>query len=279
MRFILIAILTLLSLEVNALALTPEHFFRARERLTNAASNPTWESVDKIATSLRGIARNMNPADSDDYGLYKELQSGMMEIPNHVGFLSGKLEQERQRTAHLPYGVGERTSYQSMRKRYILETFPHLPGPETIKALGEYLYDDSDTPPPPRPGRTPGGISANSVLASNVLTRIGLIDPPRHNLKAQKKWWEQVKAGKRWFAFHGQPVSYRFRPDGTVETKPRDASKDPRWIAHAYVYDLIPEPDIPVSRYWWTGGGIATVLMTGGAVYMIRRRRLRKAAA
>ncbi len=165
-----------------------------------------------------------------------------------------------------------------MRKRYILETFPHLPGPETIKALGDYLYDDSDAPPPPRPGRNPNGISANSVLASNVLTRIGLIDPPRHNLKDQKKWWEKVKAGKRWFAFHGQPVSYRFRPDGTVETKIRDASKDKQWIVGVQSFDLIPEPDIPVSRYWWTGGGVVVLLLSGGAVYLLRRRKLQRIA-
>ncbi len=218
----------------------------------------------------------MNWKDSSDVDFYKKFQSGMMEIPGCVDYFTENLQQEKRRTAHLPYGVGEITFYQSMRKRYIMETFPHLPCPETIKALGEYLYDDSDAPPPPRPGRTPGGISANSVLASNVLTRIGLIDPPRHNLKAQKKWWEQVKAGKRWFAFHGQPVSYRFHKDGTVEAKPRDASKDPRWIAHAMVFDLIPEPDIPVSRYWWTGSGVVVLLLSGGAAYLLRRRKLQR---
>jgi hypothetical protein len=156
------------------------------KKLSDTKENPTAPSIIDLGRILSGIARNMNPTDPDDYGFYKEFQNGMMEIPGCVEYFVEKLEHERQLTAHLPYGVGARTSYQSLRKWYILETFPHLPAPETIKALGEYLYDDSDAPPPPRPGRNPGGISSNSILASNVLTRIGLIDPPRHNLKAQK---------------------------------------------------------------------------------------------
>jgi hypothetical protein len=41
-----------------------------------------------------------------------------------------------------------------------------------------------------------------------------------------------VKAGKRAFSFCGRDGEYRFTPEGTVTSTPRDGSEDSsRWIA------------------------------------------------
>jgi hypothetical protein len=70
-------------------------------------------------------------------------------------------------------------------------------------------------------------------LATYAIATIGLREPPLANMKltiyaydpectsrwkTTRAWYQEVKAGKRTFSFRGQPVEYRFKPDGTWET-------------------------------------------------------------
>lgn len=283
-------ILLIIYFVVGGFALADESAFKWTEsmRRQEALTIQSWKEVLAASKNLSAIEKserlwsglkNMGGRitwpqhDPEIEVLYDSLQKELISSPGYIDFFTDALEQERKKMEHKPPGGGFRPEYTRRRMWYILDTFPHLPGPETIRVLGNYLYDERDVPPPPRPGQDWGDIPANSVLASSVLMRIGLVDGPKHNISAQKKWWTQVEAGKRWFAFYGQPVSYRFRLDGSVETKPRDTSRDPRWIAYASYYNFNPEPDVSSAGYWWVGGGVAAVLLAGGITYIARRRK------
>jgi len=244
-----------------------------RDELVRTSRAPDAESILASGMKLSGIGRHTDPDNPSEFAFYQEFQRGVMTIPGSVDHLTESVENERKRAESLPPGGGGRASYEDRRMKVLLHVLPGLPFPDSIKALGNYLHDERDVPPPARPGQDWSDLPANSYLASDALNRIGLVDGPRHSLEAQKQWWERVKAGKEWFAFHGQDVSYRFKDDTTVETRPRDASKDARWIPRTDHFNLAPEPDESEAvRHWrlWAGGAI----VGGGALFLIRRKRL-----
>jgi hypothetical protein len=158
--------------------------------------------------------------------LYAKLQSGVLKLPKHLEYLTQKIETERAKVAEDSYYTGERNAYNSLRFYIIEETLCHLPSPPTVAALGKYLYDERDTPPPMKPGQDWIDTKSNAYLACTALAKIGLrnapvpprVAPDESHLATWRLWWEQVQAGTRSFSFEGEAVEYRFRKDGTWET-------------------------------------------------------------
>jgi hypothetical protein len=136
-----------------------------------------------------------------------------------------------------------------MHRLWIIEKFIHLPSPETLKALGDYLDDFQDTKNPHTPieqqsifnYKISGGCTIPTDdlpwLSTYAIAHIGLRNPPLMNKlisdcslshygdatslwKTSREWYQEVKSGKRTFSFLGQNVEYRFKPDGTWETLP-----------------------------------------------------------
>jgi len=254
-----------------------QNAIRWEQRVIETRNSTAGEKIRQLwpAPESLGSWIDDGRADRDTLAAYQKVIHEILSIPGYAGVFTDEIEARRKEAENHPAWGGKRIAYDKIRRDYILRTFPHLPAPETLKALGVLLADERDTPPPPEAHQDWGGTPSNSVLASNALTRIGLIDPPRHHPAEQKQWWGQVKAGKRWFAFHGQPVSYRFREDGTAETKPRDPSGDPRWVVSTRSFDLAREPDRADTAYWLMGGAAAVLAALIAA--MVRRRTKRGA--
>ncbi len=162
--------------------------------------------------------------------LFEKAQVKMLADPNHAKYFQDKIEQAR---AKLPEGVrrhsGIHNDFETLRCYIIRDTMSHIPSPEIVRALGEYLDDERDTPPP----NNWLDLRSNAYLACSALEKIGLKNAPLpptagenpDNLATWKLWWGPIKAGNRTFSFEGQDVDYRFRKDGSYEALSRDGAQ------------------------------------------------------
>ena len=162
--------------------------------------------------------------------LFEKAQVKMLADPNHAKYFQDKIEQAR---AKLPEGVrrhsGIHNDFETLRCYIIRDTMSHIPSPEIVRALGEYLDDERDTPPP----NNWLDLRSNAYLACSALEKIGLKNAPLpptagenpDNLATWKLWWGPIKAGNRTFSFVGQDVDYRFRKDGSYEALSRDGAQ------------------------------------------------------
>jgi len=183
--------------------------------------------------------------------MYFALQSAFLSIPGHAEYFRDKIERER--AALKPDQF--RGSYDDYR-RLCFEELSHLPSPETINVLGDYLSDERDAAKEAVWEPVDFfliGVEPNSDHAREALEKIGLrntsfAEPDvgkwplkgdysnreeymlirfrylvalrEASLKPWLAWYVEVKEGKRTFSFKGQKVEYRFTPDGTWETLP-----------------------------------------------------------
>jgi hypothetical protein len=164
--------------------------------------------------------RRDNPPDSRWADIYRNAQQILISTPGHAKYFADEVERFRKEVQHLPRG--NQVGYDRERQWLIAETLRHLPSPETIQVLGNYLDDERDTPP------ELVFLPENSFLGCVALSEIGLRNPPvsarpgmhnwREELVKQKAWYAQVKAGAIPFSFVGQKLEYRFKPDGTWDT-------------------------------------------------------------
>lgn len=185
--------------------------------LDSIENYPLHERAVILGAAVRIGSSNQN---SERAEIFSRSQRLLLDIPGHAQYIVAEVERNRKEEEHLPRG--NQTSYDREREWLIGETLSHLPSPETIQVLGDYLDDERD--PPPKIVFLP----ANSFLACVALSEIGLRDPPvssrpgihnwREEQVKQKAWHAKVKAGIIPFSFVGQKVEYRFKPDGTWET-------------------------------------------------------------
>jgi hypothetical protein len=205
-----------------------------RNQLEESRGLPIEQKFDKLMLGLRnmGYRKSFEGHSEEIASIFSELQSEFLKAPNHAKYFHEKIEQAR---AKLPEGTrwhsGEHNSFQSYRVMIIRDTLSHIPSPEVVMLLGEYLYDERDTPPPIRPGQDWIDSNSSAYMACRALQKIGLKNAPlprrasenADNLATWKLWWGPIEAGNRTFSFEGQDVEYRFRKDGSYETLSRDA--------------------------------------------------------
>ncbi len=105
-----------------------------------------------------------------------------------------------------------------------------LPSSESVRVLGEFLFDERDRVAPSPPGvpdnenarQYATGVNSNSVYALRAITGLPLVSKPVHrkpfsdgsygdypeDLQPWRLWYEQVRAGTRTFRFEGDPQEY-----------------------------------------------------------------------
>lgn len=198
---------------------------------------------------------------------YMALQRALLSIPGHAQYFADAIRREQAAVKHIPFNVGERITYDRNRDWYIRETLRHLPSPETIRVLGEFLSDDLDKPEPAKPGEDWDNYPANSVLSAQALVKIGLRNPPstqayqdEKNIMLWREWYAKVKSGELAFSFDGQNVEYRFNADGSVTQRPYlgptdNSSTQPEKSEPSATPPASVEKTIP--WYFWLGGALA----------------------
>jgi hypothetical protein len=219
----------------------------------------------KLESALFKLGRPKERFAEERSILYEKAQVKMLAEPNHAKYFQDKLEEARKK---LPEGVRRHSAshndFEALRCRIIRDTMSHIPSPEIVKALGDYLDDERDTPPPNNWLDT----RSNAYLACSALQKIGLKNAPLpptagenpDNLATWKLWWGPIEAGNRTFSFEGQDVEYRFRKDGTYETLSRTgAQKRTANGAAGEIENTPTKLGKPVQRWLILLGGCAAL--------------------
>jgi len=245
-----------------------------RELMSNASLRPSKETMDQLVDGLSTCGRYMDQTDQDKLALYREMQKVAISLPNHASYFAEKIEKLR-----IPGREGYSGCSDPRKRMWIFQdSLSHLPSPETIKILGNFLYDTRDTPTARevRLATDYDLIPTNDCLAADALGSIGLNKAPldkkkyseRQDVEIWKLWYEPVKAGTRKFSFVGQDVEYQFNKDGTWITMPLKASNDNRaQVANP----ASTSRERPTTPTWpWV---VAIVALTGAGVWWLKQRK------
>jgi len=237
----------------------------------------SFQSIGNLILGLRNMGHRKEWLGHDPSvdETYEKLQEVILAIPNHAKYFADEIEKLR---------IPEREGYSGCsdpRKRMwiIQDSLAHLPSPETIQILGNFLYDTRDTPTARevRLATDYDLIPTNDCLAANALGSIGLNKAPldkkkyseRQDVEIWKLWYEPVKAGTRKFSFVGQDVEYQFNKDGTWITMPLKASNDNRaQVANPVL--KVGERTTPPTWPWI----VAIVALTGAGVWWRKQRKI-----
>lgn len=258
----------------------------------NAQANvPPEQAIPKLGGWIQRVSQKRAPNwEKGDRPVFHAAQSALLAIPGHADYfkkaikdLQFKLESALK---------DEKWNYVNDYSRLQWDSFQTLgllPSVETVKVLGDFLYDESgglnlkDGDPMPTEGEIMSQQKKNCRLASSALFQ--LIDNPP--MKAEKGdavevwrlWYEQVKAGNRTFRFKGDPTEYDLEgpaPKEKLKRVDRDRKRDgERAVGHEKSSAApasapeITQTNKPYSIVWL----VAAIGLGGAGVWYVLRNR------
>ncbi len=153
----------------------------------------------------------------DRQGTFKILKDTILTIPGHATWHGEQIKQLTDAEIE-----GRPTGKHSLQRWWYYETLQQLPSPETVKVLGEFLFDERD-PWKHLPTDDGGRWHPNSLYAVRALNKLGIRNAPvkrEHwdpaDLRTWQLWYEQIRAGTRTFSFEGDDAIYSL--SGPVRT-------------------------------------------------------------
>ena len=186
-----------------------------------------------LGRALRvGEKQKMNDQEIE---VYRRIQKILIDTHGHAEYYENRIKtaQRRQKSAMGTYAYGPATNDYQNEKMYGFETLGHLPSPETVRVLGDFLFDDWVSQPDLKPPdlESPASSGALRALATLPLENKPIpVRPdrllPERDIHPWRLWYQQVKAGTRPFRFEGDPQEYnldgpvRVAMDGPTTTRP-----------------------------------------------------------
>ena len=181
--------------------------------------------VEKLGVLVAGLGEDEKSLKPEVKNLYEEGVKTLLADPAHAGYFASKIAQLTEEEIK-----GSSTAHQSQRGWYY-ETLSELRSPQTVKVLGELVFDERD---PWKDGDWGDGGRpyANSFHAVKAFHKLGLKHPPvardyphiQGDVRTWQLWYEQVRAGTRTFSFEGDDTIYTLT--GPV-TESREPSRPP----------------------------------------------------
>lgn len=187
------------------------------------SEQPTRESMAEIGIKLRGAGRYAPGGER-----FLKIQSALLSIPGHAEYFSAPVWESytAYRDPDHPRHSGSLTWFTN-ELRYGFQTLKHLPSPETVTVLGDMLHEEWERER--NPGSSVDPAQALAKFAVTAMTHLNIRDAPSPAIRQHaapkvladwQGWYEKVKTGEIPFSFVGQPVEYRFQPDGSVVSTP-----------------------------------------------------------
>lgn len=202
---------------------------RLLKRVEEQESLPPDESIPQLGRWLRQLSR---PQWIERQGspVFSAAQDALLSIPDHAEWFGVRIRSMAD--ANLTGNVSPYMT-EGRRRYWDFETLTQLPSPETVKVLGELLFDER-TIKHDMPDDSPW--VPNCYYAVRALHYLGLNNPPvtsehpeaRKDLRAWQLWYEQVRAGSRTFAFKGDDNEYSLTGPvrRSLPTKPLRSNPD-----------------------------------------------------
>jgi len=216
--------------------------------------------------------------------VFHAAKAALLAIPGHAGYYEKAIKELQLKLESAP--KDEKWNYANDYSNLQWDGFQilgQLPSPETVRVLGDFLYDESggfnpkDGDPMPSIDEIMAQQKKNCVLVARPL--FNLIDNPPvsadqgNAVEVWRLWYEQVKAGSRTFRFKGNPTEYDLNgpaPKEKLQRVERDRKRDgERAVGHKKSTSTpaseaaITQTNKPYSLTWL----IAAVGLIGAAVW------------
>ncbi len=210
--------------------------------------------------------------------VHAQLRDVMISIPGHADYFASRLEEARNGEdvdAH-----GEPLGTYQRERAYTFQTLAELPSPETVRVLGEFLYDDRDWREMPENPSLDDVVMAQPNFSRAIEALHALLENPPMPLSREdmfykdvetwRLWYEQVKAGNRTFRFKGDPQEYTLEGPAPVRLEPSVGRTTDRPKAAAAGGQVSAEetPVVPGVALI-----VTSILLVGALGYYIRSRR------
>ncbi len=256
------------------------------ELAKKAKSQPSADLIPRLGTGLLKTSQTSIYVIGDRLGVRKELQEAILAIPGHAEYYQNRINIARN---WLDKAYADSTALgvaqNSLRNEqmYGFMTMEHLPSAETVRVLGEFLYDergrpeteemllkivDSDGTLMEEPNSDRAAVSLGRLIANPPYPQRSFVRPS--DLEMWKLWYEQVKAGNRTFHFHGDPQEYTLK--GPVSAAAVSMPEPGRPVKRpdpstAATEPAEPSPRSPVMAVFWA----LLVAAVGYGVWRFRR--------
>lgn len=184
---------------------------------------------EKIEILGKAAALGTDPRmDEEKREIFDRAQAALLAIPGHAEYYRDRINSTREKM-EAALAAGNQADYQTYRHQlsdeimYGFETLSQLPSVETVRVLGEFLFDERGYVKMPLDNTTEkqrydsikhGPVYRISAKSLAALPIVGRLEPPRmefggpEDTKAWKQWYQEIKDGKRTFRFEGDPTEY-----------------------------------------------------------------------
>ncbi len=222
---------------------------KRQETIRSLLSQRDDIKIPQLGEMLRQLER-LNYRDCPEkHKIIKQLQRSLITIPGHAEYYRDSINSTRSELEKA-LEVGELNAIGSIRGTlsnkvmYGFQTLTHLPSPETVGVLGEFLFDERGfvdiSVLPPSEQNLYLGIKDSPVFAhaARTLDALPIVAKPvgpgtRYRTPGDtepwRQWYRQIKDGKRTFRFEGDPVEYDLNgpaPGQKVDRIARDTKRE-----------------------------------------------------
>lgn len=230
--------------------------------------------------------------------VYDQARDLLLSTPGHAEYYRDRINEARLKMENSRGDAGDYPYYKNKLREVILYDFPifeQLPSPETVRVLGEFLFDERgyvrvDNPKDenelfkmiaqgPVFGRAARSLLALPLEHKPVVdTRYPSYTNPE-DILPWRQWIEEIKAGKRTFRFVGDPTEYDLNGPASQEKLTRLAMNRERDEERAVGHNRpssAPEAESAVTRIGkpsTIAGILAGCALVAAAVWYFLRGR------
>jgi hypothetical protein len=191
------------------------------------AESSTVEDIPRLGQAVFQLAMPTNK-EREGRPVFRAAQAALLAIPGHAEYYDRRVREALDKAKE---AEGTEDQFVELfafmdEARTMSAVLRHVPSPETVRVLGEFLFEDwiinhetSDQFGPP------------GLYAMRALHGLPFVSKPTNNyeavsddLETYRLWYEQIRAGTRTFRFEGDPVEYTLAgplPPGTTITSHR----------------------------------------------------------
>ena len=196
----------------------------------------TWneKTIASLGRTVGQLSEEKSPNwEKGERPVFRAAQAALLAIPGHAEFYRDRINEARRKLDAEPAESVECGPLQNAlynEQMYGFQTLAQLPSAETVRVLGEFLFDDHGILP--GDGEQAWLERPNSRCAANALSKLPLVARPvtakesgSEDVPTWRLWYQQVKAGTRTIRFVGDPKEYNLRDlmrqPATPDTNPR----------------------------------------------------------
>jgi hypothetical protein len=258
-----------------------------RDLLQQAPNLPPEEAIPLLGLAVYKTSHNRIYKVPERVELHDQLEQALIAIPGHAEYYQNKINTaqenlDRSIEVSTTSGTNRTENLKSVLRSAQNDGFMilgELPSPETIRVLGEMLFDERGVIKKENASDNSDAFlmqTPTSQLAASLLEKMiespPLIDLPGtyfSDLGPWKNWYHQVKEGNRTYRFKGNPTEYDL--NGPVRaTKTPDAKRSDRRA----ITDSSAETKKKGGSNAPTITAIIIAVLIGGGYWIYRRKSM-----